>query len=344
MSKSPEIRRVLAVDFETAAPQRASACSMGLCLLDFQTGEIIEKRHFLINPEVEFCKRNISIHGITPDMVSDMPSFPQILPELISRIDQSTIVVSHNAPFDVSVILRSCQRYNLEPPEFCYYCTLAYSKSLLPGLPSYTLDFVSNHLMLPSFSHHAADDDAEACARIFYELTLPLHLNTVPSIDRKTKVKHKNSKEKYSEIVRESQSSSGMSVRLSSKSSSNIVSASAPRSTKNSDTEYQVYESSPFFGMHVVFTGSLQTFTRPEAMEAVLQAGGLVGNSVSSYTDIVICGDGYRHDNPLPLSRKITCAKRFISKGKKISFIDESEFISMLTDFEIIKESFGSCT
>lgn len=352
MARAPMIRRILSVDFETASAQRASACSMGLCLLDYEIGVVIEKKHFLINPEVEFCKRNIGIHGITPDMVEGSPTFPQIIDEFTSLLDNSTIVTSHNAPFDISVILRSCIRYNIAPPDFCYYCTLAYSKALLPGLSSYTLDAISSHLGLSSFDHHKADDDAEACAIIFYNLIHPLGLQTISSIDRHTRIRHKNSLDKYKEIQRE-QHQTPSSDRIGTISISINLQEKIRREEKRfspaiSIVQPSISESalreSPFFGMHVVFTGGLQTFSRSEAQNAVLEAGGLIGGDVVSCTDIIVCGDGYVSGTPFRTqSRKISKAKSFISKGKKMTFIDESEFISMLTDFEIIKDAHSRC-
>lgn len=341
MKKQFEIGRILAVDFETASSQRASACSMGLCIIDYRTGEVIEKQHYYINPEVEFCSRNIHVNGITPDMVADAPTFPEIIGELSCRIGKDTIVVSHNAPFDISVILRSCIRYDVPPPDFCYYCTLAFSKKLLPGLSEYTLDSVSERCGLPSFSHHRADDDAEACAHLFYHLIHNANCQTISAIDRATKVKHRSSMDKYNEIIAENckaKDERHVSHISATMISIPIVKDDPADSDMGATEQISPCDNSSFFGLHVVFTGALQNYTRSEAFKAVLNAGGLVGDNVASYTDILVCGDGYRSSNPTIITnRKYKKAKEYIAIGKKIAIIDEEEFIQMLVDYKVIQ-------
>ena len=41
------IERILGLDFETANPSRTSVCSLGLCLVNFSSGEVIDKKQFL---------------------------------------------------------------------------------------------------------------------------------------------------------------------------------------------------------------------------------------------------------------------------------------------------------
>ena len=60
------MKRILAIDFETANASRSSACSIGYALIE--NGEIIKNEEVLINPEEYFDPFNISIHGITEEM------------------------------------------------------------------------------------------------------------------------------------------------------------------------------------------------------------------------------------------------------------------------------------
>ena len=62
--------RVLAIDFETANGNSASACAIGYALMD--NGEIIRSDEILIKPHPSvgyFNYGNVKIHGLTPDMV-----------------------------------------------------------------------------------------------------------------------------------------------------------------------------------------------------------------------------------------------------------------------------------
>ena len=60
-----------AIDFETANGSRASACSVGL--VKVRDGRVVDKTGWLIRPPAghdEFAPWNITIHGITADMVA----------------------------------------------------------------------------------------------------------------------------------------------------------------------------------------------------------------------------------------------------------------------------------
>ena len=50
-----------AIDFETANPTSASACSVAL--VEVRDGVVVAEKHWLINPETWFSHFFISIHG-----------------------------------------------------------------------------------------------------------------------------------------------------------------------------------------------------------------------------------------------------------------------------------------
>jgi DNA ligase (NAD+) len=74
---------------------------------------------------------------------------------------------------------------------------------------------------------------------------------------------------------------------------------------------------SPFAGKTVVFTGSLEQMTRPEAEELVKSLGGKASGSVSKKTDLVVAGPGAG-----------TKAEKARELG--IETIDEQEFLRRL--------------
>ncbi|MGH3657637.1 MAG: helix-hairpin-helix domain-containing protein, partial [Micromonosporaceae bacterium] len=62
-------------------------------------------------------------------------------------------------------------------------------------------------------------------------------------------------------------------------------------------------EPRPLQGLTMVITGSLETYSRDEAKEAVQRRGGKVSSSVSKKTDFVVVGEspGSKHDKALQL-------------------------------------------
>ena len=64
----------IAIDFETANEQRASACALGIAV--GEGGRVVHSRAWLIRPpEMRFVPFNIGIHGISPKDVGDAPEF-----------------------------------------------------------------------------------------------------------------------------------------------------------------------------------------------------------------------------------------------------------------------------
>jgi DNA polymerase-3 subunit epsilon len=152
-----------AIDFETANADRASACALGLVVV--QEAQIVKHRTWLIRPsKVCFDLNNVIIHGITADHVADKPTFAELWDEVHSEI-RGMPLVAHNASFDISVLRHTLDDYRIPHPDLDYYCTRAISRALWPTLPSYGLELVSHYLGLP-FTHHTVEGDVLACATI----------------------------------------------------------------------------------------------------------------------------------------------------------------------------------
>ncbi|KRK72529.1 3'-5' exonuclease [Lacticaseibacillus nasuensis] len=157
----------IAMDYETANRKRASACSVALVVV--RQNRIVDSFYSLINPEDSFDGANIGIHGITPAMVQDAPNFATLWPHIQALFTPTSIVTAHNSPFDVSVLRRSLERYDLPVPHYQVIDTVKTSKALLPGLPNYRLDTVSAAMHIPLAHHHNALQDSYACARILLQ-------------------------------------------------------------------------------------------------------------------------------------------------------------------------------
>lgn len=152
-----------AIDFETANADRASACALGLVVV--QASQIVKRRYWLIRPsKVCFDLNNVMLHGITADHVAEVPTFAELWDEVYSEI-QGMPLAAHNASFDIGVLRHTLDDYKIPYPELDYYCTRAISQALWTALPSYGLELVSLYLGLP-FAHHAVEEDAMACATI----------------------------------------------------------------------------------------------------------------------------------------------------------------------------------
>lgn len=153
--------RFAAIDFETANHDRASACAVGLVVVDGL--RIVDRVYELIRPPTrEFAFTHI--HGLTWNDVRSAPTFADLWPALERRLRSVEFLAAHNAPFDRGVLAACCARYDLAEPRRRFVCTIQVARQMWGIYPTKLPD-VCQRLRIP-LRHHQADADAEACARI----------------------------------------------------------------------------------------------------------------------------------------------------------------------------------
>ena len=152
------------IDFETANSKRASACSIGI--VKVVDGKIVEKKEWLIKPkELKFNSMNIGIHGIRPEDVEGEPEFNELYETIFKDYFEDQLIIAHNASFDMSVLRKTLDLYNIEYPTFDYICTVKVAQKTWPSLFNHKLDTLSDFLNF-KFKHHDALDDSLACANV----------------------------------------------------------------------------------------------------------------------------------------------------------------------------------
>lgn len=145
-----------AIDFETAQGKRHSICQIGLVRVEQNV--ITEKVAFLVRPPDNYYSYyNIQVHGITPEMTRNSPTFDRIWPSIEPYICNQTIV-AHNSSFDISCLHQTLAYYRLTVPGFNSHCTYRiYGQKLNLLCKRYGIEL----------EHHDALSDALACAQLF---------------------------------------------------------------------------------------------------------------------------------------------------------------------------------
>lgn len=156
----------VALDVETANHNRDSICSIGM--IKVKDNQIIDSYYTLINPKQQFNWHFTQIHGINYDDVINEPIFEDVAYEIIDFWNDVDFIVAHNAPFDMSVLVKSFERYNIEFDHFPYVCSLAISKGLYQ-LEQYKLNVMADYFGL-ELNHHNALSDAMVCAQLLIEI------------------------------------------------------------------------------------------------------------------------------------------------------------------------------
>lgn len=154
----------VAIDFETAASQRYSACSLALAVV--RHNEVVDELYTLINPQTRFSWRNTQIHGIHQEDVANAPLFPEVWEHINQFFTPDQLVVAHNNSFDNSVLAATLKHYNIVAPAYLTLDTVKTSRHFMPNLANHKLDTVCSALNIDLHHHHNALDDAQACANI----------------------------------------------------------------------------------------------------------------------------------------------------------------------------------
>jgi DNA polymerase-3 subunit epsilon len=162
------MRSFAAIDFETANEQRTSVCSVGVAIV--REGEITDSFYRLIRPEPEYYRYlNIQVHGINYNDTVKAPIFPKVWCKIEPMIEGLPLI-AHNKAFDESCLKACFRMYQMDYPDYEFYCTLQRARMQLKGLPNYKLSTVSNRCGLMLENHHHALADAEACAHIAMQI------------------------------------------------------------------------------------------------------------------------------------------------------------------------------
>ena len=298
----------IAIDFETANEKRNSPCSIGLVVI--KEGKIVEKIHYLIKPkEMRFMPINIGIHGIRPAMVENEPEFDVIWNEIKHHFNDS-LIVAHNAAFDISVLRNTLELYNIDIPNLNYICTMKLSRNFYKELDNAKLNTVNKFLGY-EFNHHDALADAIACGNILLNISKELGVKEVSEISRLTGVT-------LGSLYKEGyipSSTKGRVLRTSGK----IFS----REIRSENYNFEAFKNEV-----VVFTGGLSTMRREEASRLVRRLGGSVGSSVTRKTTILITNTkdiwDLKRDE---MSTKLRKAIDLKNKGQLIRILNEEEFL-----------------
>jgi len=173
--------RLVFVDTETTGinKRRKSKVSDGHRIIEIACIEVVDgtktgrQFHVYINPGQQVDPKAVAVHGITDDFLKGMPLFSDIADPFIKFISGS-VVVMHNAPFDIAFIDQEFVLANANPVgTFKFIDTLKLAREKHPGLKN-TLDALASRYQIESHrgSHHGALVDTNMLINIFPRLIL----------------------------------------------------------------------------------------------------------------------------------------------------------------------------
>ena len=142
-----------AIDFETANNIRSSVCSVGVVIV--RDGEVVNKFYSLIKPEPEYYNYWCSqVHGLSAEDTENAPVFPEVWKQ-IEPLIEGLPLVAHNKAFDESCLKAVFRVYQMDYPDYEFYCTCVASRKRWPG-GRHNLDIIAARCGYVLKNHHHA--------------------------------------------------------------------------------------------------------------------------------------------------------------------------------------------
>lgn len=234
--------------------------------------------------------------GISNKMIENARDEKDVLTDFDVFLSDD-IIIGHNVNFDINFLYDAFE-YNLDKPlSNDFIDTMRIARRVLKELKHHRLRDIAEYYKISYEGAHRAVNDCmitDDCLKYLQESVLL----QFQSIDEFTK-------------------SVGSNKRLSAK------------DITTSKTKFD--EEHPLFGKVCVFTGVLENMPRKDAMQIVVDMGGINGNSVTAKTNYLILGN----NDYCPLikdgkSNKQKRAEKMKLKGFNIEIITENVFYDMI--------------
>lgn len=281
------------IDIETTGLDPSFDEIIEIAAIKVENGKIIEEKSSLIKPSEEICEYITELTGITNEMVSNAAPIEIVLQEFLAFWDGYTLV-GHNVNFDINFLYDNSINSFEKPLSNDYVDTLRLAKRLLPDLKSYKLKSLTKHFKLDE-SVHRALSDAKKTLTIFDQL-------------KAICVKD------YESVIAFEKTTYSKGLKASDVTSTN----------SNSN------ENHPFYDRSFVFTGALEKMVRRDAMQLVVDLGGICLDNITQKTDFLVLGNQDYSKIKDGKSSKQKKAEKLKLGGHDIEIISENVFYDML--------------
>ena len=171
-------RALVAVDTETTglSPKRDHVIEVGAVHFD-AGGTKGEPFSTLVRCPVPLSPFITQLTGITDAMLSGALAADQLMPRFLEFVGEGdTVLVAHNARFDMGFLCATLERLGLPPLSNDFVDTLPVARALLPSLRKsgvdhpYGLQNLIRALGIDTARAHRAWDDAACCAKLLLHL------------------------------------------------------------------------------------------------------------------------------------------------------------------------------
>lgn len=284
------------IDLETTGLSSIYDSIIEITAIRYVNHNPVDNFSTLIKIDEELDSYITELTGITNEMLinkgMDITEAMNILRQFINNDD---ILIGHNLNFD----LKFLDKYIALPND--YIDTLRLSRKILKNLKHHRLIDVANYYNVDCTDNHRAEKDCMITNSILIELEKDV-LSQYDSLD--TFKKENNIAKKHY---------------------SYDIDSIKPIDTDSIDIDNPIYNKS------VCFTGTLEKMTRKEALQLVVNLGGIATDSVTKDTNLLVLGNNdYCKTIKGGKSSKQKKAENYKLKGYDIEILPEHVFYEML--------------
>lgn len=290
----------VSIDIETTGLSPAYDEIIEIGAVKYRAGEIVDTFQSLVNPEMEIDDFITQMTGITNEMLVDAPILKNVLPTFIEFVGKD-ILLGHNVNFDINFIYDACNLFGLPVFDNDFIDTMRLARRMYKNLPNHKLDTLISHFGLQRRELHRGLLDCVLTAECYQKM-----MDDSDCFAEAIKPRYRNRNRKAFSLK-------------------DIV---AIEGEENPD--------SPLYGKVCVFTGTLESFTRKEAGQLVVNIGGLCADNITKKTNYLILGNNdYCKSIKDGKSNKQKKAEKLIADGADLTIIPEEVFLDILQmDYE----------
>jgi DNA polymerase III epsilon subunit family exonuclease len=176
------------VDLETtgASPKKGAAITE-IGAVKVKNGEYLGNFESFVNPLILIPEYITQMTGITDLMLAKAPVIDEILPAFLEFAGsaEETIIVAHNAPFDLSFLKSAAKELDLSWPKYKTLDTVTIARQVLSkdDVPNCKLSTLAQFFGTKTEPNHRALDDAKATTEILHGLIERLGSFEVYNVD-----------------------------------------------------------------------------------------------------------------------------------------------------------------
>lgn len=298
MANSNYVRKIISdycvVDTETTGLSSYYDEIIEVGILKIRDGKVVDQYSQLIKPNNAIDDFITYLTGITNKMLVNQPSIKEVEGEILDFLGDD-IIVGHNTSFDIRFLNASFK----ETLKNEYMDTMIFSRKIYPQLPHHRLSDLAKFLNLTNSQHRALAD----CTT-----TYQLYETIKSTMDERGL--------KLSDLWQcHRNGHPGIDIK-----------AIKPKSN-------EIDEDNFFYGKHVVFTGKLEKMLRKDAMQIIVDLGGILDKSVNKNTNYLILGNNdYNAVLHGEKSNKHKKAEKLKMEGNDINIIDEFTFYDIINE------------